>query len=163
MRPKLPVLDLTISPEELAYMKKLSGILGRSPRALKRFVNIYRLIKAGLEEHELKAFTRSRSPVADFQAVLFLLAVDTGAPLAARQFFDAVDVGAKGDDVVTIRWLVRQMEKASKDSKNGGDSARLRQWLTSKDHAVPSEADLSVLASWTVRVGRYSFEVGRSV
>src|SRR5262245_16579043 len=60
---KPPVLDLTITEVELYYMRKLAGVLGRSPRALKRFVNVYRLIKAGLKEHELLAFTRPRLPL----------------------------------------------------------------------------------------------------
>src|SRR5205823_5849171 len=50
--PKPPVtLDLEsleILKAELEYITKLAPVLGRSPRALKRFVNVYRLIKVGL-------------------------------------------------------------------------------------------------------------------
>jgi hypothetical protein len=156
-----PVLDLTISQEELEYMRRLSGVLGRSPRALKRFVNVYRLIKAGLEEHELQAFTRQRPPVADYQAVLFLLAVDTGAPLAARAFFELVDAGAASDEPASLNWLVNELDKRLTLS-GVPDWQRLRLWLTTQREVVPKDADLSLLGAWTRRVGRYSFEVGRS-
>ena len=186
---KLPVLDLTITKDELDYMRKLTGVLGRSPRALKRFVNVYRLIKAGLEEHELQAFTRSRLPLSDYQVVLFLLAVDTGAPLAARLFFETIEAGATGNGVVSCKWLVSEIDKklttqagagkklttqagadkkvttqAEADKKvttqDVADWNRLRLWLMSQQKAVPKEANLELLAAWTKRVGRYSFEVG---
>jgi len=196
---KPPVLDLTITDDEFKYMRKLTGVLGRSPRALKRFVNVYRLIKAGLEEHELQAFTRPRLPLSDYQVVLFLLAVDTGAPLAARLFFETIEAGSTGNDIVSCEWLVNEIDKklttqdgadkklttqdgADKKltTRDGADKKlttqdeadkklttqawadwrRLRLWLMSQQEAVPKEASLELLAVWTKRVGRYSFEVG---
>ena len=154
---KPPVLDLTITGDELEYMGKLASLLGRSPRALKRFVNVYRLIKAGLEEHELYAFTRPRLPLGDYQAVLLLLAVDTGVPLAARLFFETVEAGVANND--SFEWLISEIDKNS-TTQNRADWNRLRLWLTAQREVVPKETKLSLLAAWTTRVGRYSFEVG---
>jgi hypothetical protein len=156
---KPPVLDLTITGDELEYMTKLAPVLGRSPRALKRFVNVYRLIKAGLKEHELYAFSRPRLPLCDYQAVLLLLAVDTGAPLAARLFFETVEAGAASDE--SLEWLVKEIEKNS-TTQDRADWNRLRPWLTAQQEVVPKDTKLSLLAAWTNRVGRYSFEVGGS-
>jgi hypothetical protein len=154
-----PVLDLSITPEELDYMAKLSSLLGRSPRALKRFVNVYRLIKAGLEEYELQAFTRQRGTLADYQAVLLLLAVDTGTPLAAREFHRAIEAVLAADHGVTARSLTTRM---GKEGSSGTDSRRLRDWLTTPQEAISKDTDLSLLGMWLDRVGRFSFEIGRS-
>jgi hypothetical protein len=117
---------------------------------------VYRLIKAGLEEHELYAFLRPRGAIADYQAVLFLLAVDTGTPLAAKDFFDRLEAGS-GTQPVSVEWLVNEMKK----NPEGQDDEwqRLRQWLTEQRDVLPRDADLSVLRTWSARVGRYSFEV----
>jgi hypothetical protein len=70
--------SLTIRDFEIAVIDTLSPLLGRSPRALKRFVNLYRLIKAGLTPTEHDVFiSRSKEDLDDYAAVLFLLAVDT--------------------------------------------------------------------------------------
>jgi len=143
---KPPVLDLTITKDERDYMKKLTEVLGRSPRALKRFVNVYRLIKAGLEEHELQAFTRPRLPLSDFQVVLFLLAVDTGAPLAARLFFETIEARTTGIDIVSCEWLVSEIDRKV-TTQAGADWNRLRLWLLSQQEAVPKEASLELLAA----------------
>ena len=137
-------------------MAKLSGILGRSPRALKRFVNVYRLIKAGLEEHELYAFFRPRGAIADYQAVLFLLAVDTGTPLAAKGFFERLEAGA-GNQPVSVEWLIKEMNK--KPEGQDDEWQRLREWLAQQRDILPRDADLSVVTRWSSRVARYSFEV----
>ena len=154
------VLDLTISGEELDYMAKLAGILGRSPRSLKRFVNVYRLIKAGLEEHELHVFTRPRSPIADYQAVLFLLAVDTGTPLAAKEFFKTIEARASTGEAVSVQWLRAELKRTPLG--RNADQERLRDWLVEQQDVLSGNGNLSLLSVWTTRVGRYSFEVGRA-
>lgn len=50
--------NLDVREIELQTIDDLSPLLGRSPRALKRFVNVYRLIKARLTPLEHNAFMR---------------------------------------------------------------------------------------------------------
>ena len=68
-------------------MKALRPLLGHSPRALKRFLNVYRLLKAGFPQPEQEAFTREAGPESPFQMVLFLLAIVTGTRTLSRPLF----------------------------------------------------------------------------
>ena len=75
--------SLELLPEEIAFMQKL-GDLVPSPRAAKRLVNVYRLIRATIQDdRELARLEgRSRQP-GDYEAVLFMLAILTGFPTQA--------------------------------------------------------------------------------
>jgi WD40 repeat protein len=160
--------SLETTHEELDFMACLAPILGRSPRALKRFVNVYRLIKTGLTVHEARSFLRPNELLADYQAVLFLLAVDTGMPLLARDFFsimeDGINAASLKETPPDIKWLVKRMDElnqlnALKDSTNW---SRMRSWLTAQGSAIPADTGLWVFVSWMKRVARFSFELGRS-
>ena len=97
--------SLEIRGFEIEMMDDLATLLGRSPRALKRFFNVYRLIKAGLGEAELGAFLRmDEKTMSSFQAVQFLLAVDTGLPRLSRDLLDLLQRGIPlaGDDIGTL-------------------------------------------------------------
>lgn len=77
--------SLDIQELELRFMEELRAILGETPRSVKRFVNVYRLIKA-VSLNQTAKFVEDR-PDADFKLVLFLLAVLTGLPAISREFF----------------------------------------------------------------------------
>jgi hypothetical protein len=51
----------------------------------------------------------------DYQAVLFLLAVDTGMPLLARDFFAVMEEGihlaSLNEASLNIKWLVKRMDE----------------------------------------------------
>jgi KAP family P-loop domain len=47
---------LRISPEEAAFVEEIADLLSDRPRALKRFVNVYRLLKASLPDIERESF-----------------------------------------------------------------------------------------------------------
>lgn len=82
--------SLAITGPELAFIQELAPLLGRSPRALKRFVNVYRLVKVRLSRRQREMFLRDGEDLAEYQAVLLLLALDTGAPIVARELFAAL-------------------------------------------------------------------------
>ncbi len=85
---KLPD-PLRISPEEAAFVEQIASLLSDRPRALKRFVNIYRLLKASLPDIERASFVTDdmSSP---HRICLSQLALFTGhqaiAPLVVAQF-----------------------------------------------------------------------------
>ncbi|MCL4298023.1 MAG: hypothetical protein KJ077_19930 [Anaerolineae bacterium] len=76
---------LDIEAIELEFMDELRSLLGETPRSVKRFVNVYRLIKA-VSLDQMAKFVEDK-PDADFKLVLFLLAVLTGLPAISREFF----------------------------------------------------------------------------
>jgi hypothetical protein len=83
---------------EVAFMKMLGPLIGKSPRATKRFVNLYRLVRARKRDVELKAFLEGTAEVpAQYPAVMVVLAIEVGLPPSlAATIFDRVR--APGDD-----------------------------------------------------------------
>jgi hypothetical protein len=170
--------SLETTQEELDFMSRLAPVLGRSPRALKRFVNVYRLIKTGLTVHEARSFLQPNETLADYQAVLFLLAVDTGMPLLARDFFSVMEEGIITPPVNSIphdiNWLVKQVDSRSNRLKDNDSWRRVRDRLIINHYTsrypvpgatpgfIPADTPLSVFAPWMQRVARFSFELGRS-
>lgn len=149
--PHLSAESLEIRPEELAFMRELAPLLGRSPRALKRFVNVYRLVKAGLSPYQRRVFTSPGTGMGDYRAVLFLLAVDTGAPRAAAPLLRVLHASPPP----ALRELIDQVDDAASE---GSDWRQVREWL--KPRATELD-DVPALARAARRVRRFSFHTGR--
>ncbi|HEX8561940.1 MAG TPA: P-loop NTPase fold protein [Flavobacterium sp.] len=64
---------LILTDEEISLMQDMSEVIGNNPRAVKRFVNIYRIIKAH-EEFDYEADSTNQ----ELSAILFLLALPLG-------------------------------------------------------------------------------------
>lgn len=72
---------VTLSTDERDLLDNLGPLAARSPRAIKRLVNIYRLIKAGVPQAHAAAFEgRGSGDIASFASILFVLALDAGLP-----------------------------------------------------------------------------------
>ncbi|MBB5850360.1 P-loop NTPase fold protein [Amycolatopsis umgeniensis] len=87
---------LVISPSELDFLATLSPLV-RSPRAAKRLLNLYRLLRARLAGEDLAEFLADGDREAPFRAVLVLLSVLVGYPEVASWFFATLD-GLDPDD-----------------------------------------------------------------
>jgi len=74
---------LQLGDHERAFMDALYPLVP-SPRAAKRFVNIYRLLRISINEERLTDFP-NESEAAEYKAVLLLLAIQTGYPEQAVQ------------------------------------------------------------------------------
>lgn len=83
--------QLDISATELEFLGRL-GPLVSSPRAAKRLVNLYRLLRARLSTAELDTFVDQDGAA----AVLVLLAVHAGEAKAADRLFDRIGTAADG-------------------------------------------------------------------
>jgi hypothetical protein len=184
--PKQEVLDIGL--EERMYIEKLGPLLSRSPRALKRFINVYRLLKAGLLSHQHRLFLREHSVMSDYQAVLLLLAIDTGVPKIGPDFFEtlrdqagenrAAREAKKSGDRRSVpnsfAGLIDKINVAMKDideseldttlyKEKQADWAKLMAWLQSaQDNSekplINSSLELIFLDGWARRVVRHSFQ-----
>jgi KAP family P-loop domain/WD domain, G-beta repeat len=134
--------SLDIQPRELECMDELAALLGRSPRALKRFVNTYRLIK--VRSVEPAALLRDDPPIAAYRAILFLLALCTGAPHAAAAFLDAA-IASDPNRVADVL------------AGEGEERGRIDAWLA--DPASEPWRDLAAadLRLWAGEVVRFTF------
>jgi hypothetical protein len=148
---------MVIHEGELKFIEAIADLLGTSPRGVKRFVNLYRLIKAGLTAAELAGFQDAEGGGRSYRAVLFLLALVTGLPTASKAFFEAaVDPDAPEE-------LDALVHRAFGRGKTGEEVERLLNWIgKTKDPKSPAAGSLkdlsrSKLADWVDRISRYSF------
>jgi len=88
-------IDLT--PAEVQFAKELSPLVD-SPRAAKRLMNTYRLIRATQHVGSRSRFLGSDGPTGEYQAVLTLLAAAAGYPRIMDRLLVALqhDVAVKG-------------------------------------------------------------------
>jgi septal ring factor EnvC (AmiA/AmiB activator) len=146
---------LEIHADEAAFIDEISDLLSDRPRALKRFVNTYRLLKASLPDIERAAFV-TKDPSSPHRACLVQLAFFTSrsrlagdliAKLEAQARRDAVPGanGAAQDSATLGTWI----EKAFP-----GDSP-VRRAL----EAIPASATipLGVFQHWLPCTSRYLF------
>jgi predicted nucleic acid-binding Zn-ribbon protein len=146
------VESLQISEYEVSVMDRLAPLLGRSPRALKRFINVYRLVKARLSPAELSAFMRRpKDGLADFEVALFLLAVDSGLPRISASVALAVSKLSNRADGVT-----QPLPQASDETR--ADWTKLKEWLTENNFGPPFPPELARPAEWVRQVSRFSFQ-----
>ncbi|MGY6652579.1 P-loop NTPase fold protein [Amycolatopsis sp. TRM77291] len=93
---------LVISRAELDFLPTLAPLI-RSPRAAKRLLNLYRLLRARFAGEELAEFLADGDREAPFRAVLVLLAVHVGHPDAVRWFssLEGTDPEDKAVEIVS--------------------------------------------------------------
>jgi hypothetical protein len=166
--------EFVFKPENLLLEKKerdamiaLSKIIGTTPRTLKRFVNIYRIIKAGLDGDQLEAFIGAGPSGDQYLAVLLLLGIAHGSPDVAPVFFLELKkhhekaVGSKKKSVSLLTFLE---EVPSLPAFNDPSLKPAWLYLTSALQAAPKESTdipLAVLRKWLPVVVRYTFQLGR--
>ena len=129
-------------------MSAVAPLVGTTPRTVKRFVNIYRLLKTRAVDPA--AFDKLRDGLGDHEVVAFLLAVVTGHPSAAGAVLAALTYcapRAKLADVVKAA--------VSEEGPNAETAEKLCDWLRS--HPRYATAEATRFASWAAEVGRFSF------
>ncbi len=168
---------------------KLVGPLLDTPRAAKRLTNIYRLLRASLNDAELKELINLETKTGDYPAVIVLLGIVVGFPHLANAVFEKIH-SSKNDDLwKDLMEGLRPHDaegRAAPDARVADDKTGppLRSMATS--HLTPDEARLwhrlhmrirrveedtrGLLPSklgpyrrWIFRVARYSFHTGRLV
>lgn len=144
---------------EVQAIDALSPLLGRSPRALKRFVNLYRLIKASLTPIEHNSFIRQEEHmIGDYETVMFLLAVDTGLPRISRAMFDSIySIACAPDDNDSyVNRLIETLDKH--EAASTADCTKLKTWMKSEEKAIRINRSIQKLKFWLPRVSRFSFQ-----
>lgn len=102
-------IDLTTS--EVAFAQGL-GHLVDSPRAAKRLMNTYRLIRATQHVGSRSRFLGSDGAPGDYQALLTLLAVGAGYPTMADRVLVALESDANDLDISTWADFVKALDPA---------------------------------------------------
>ena len=87
---------LLISDAERKLLGWVGGIVP-TPRAAKRLVNIYRMLRVSVQDDELEAFLPSGG--SEYQAVVLLVGVLVGRPSQANEVFERLRAAADTHDV----------------------------------------------------------------
>jgi hypothetical protein len=143
--------SIELQERELEFMRTLAPLIP-TPRAAKRLVNVYRLVRSLVLSRERTAFLGNVQHPGDYQATMLLTAAVTGFPAAADELIERV-AGAPPDQ--TWRAFVSRLPKGE------GDEARLYAGLRRLDPASSSGLRLDVFQRSLPRVRRFSFGAAR--
>lgn len=153
--------SLNLRERELKFMEALAPILGRSPRSVKRFINIYRLIKVGLSPQEHVEFIKVKSPISQYQAVMILLAIETGFPKLSAKLLSALL-----DDIEhanQARQLGVELSKFGKENPEDQEVVdRLLPCLAPIENIKRDDLEFVHFTIWAPLISRYSFNTERS-
>ena len=148
--PDLRPLRLQLSQPEVEFMTRLGPLLP-TPRAAKRLVNLYRLVRIGITDSGLAAFTGSEAG-GPYQVVQILLAVLVGSPAAAQRIFRELLSATADSDVLTIF-----AKAATPDFAEGHLCARISAELARIAKDTPLLTATREYQRWCPTLARYSF------
>lgn len=139
---------IAISDAEAAFAERLRGFIP-TPRAAKRFANIYRLLKASIARNRLGRHEGTRAVPGEFQVPMLLLALLVGHPKASAELFPEWLRNARSG---APRVWASQPRK-----DEGGEILRVRRDVEAfvQDPFFPRSAAL--VSDWLPAVARYSF------
>lgn len=134
-RPK----GLVISDDEAMLLSQL-GSLVPTPRAAKRLVNIYRMLRVSAAESEGVPFSPGEGN--EYQAIIVLLAIVIGLPDLVSPIFREIEAAAEGEEIWTV-------------------TARVPEASEHLAHLHPhvSARSIGPYQRWAPRVARFSFRM----
>lgn len=159
---------LEITAWEREFMVKLFPLIP-SPRAAKRFVNIYRLIKASVEADNLQAFIGDATQ-GQYRPVLLLLAILTGYPSEATDILR--DLVEQEHEETWWKFIKDSIAQRILTGGSGNVAGSVREsetlrWLQLQHHLesleslIPNNHSCIDFVAWARVVARYSFQSGR--
>jgi hypothetical protein len=148
--PDLRPRGLQVSQPEVEFLGRLGPVLP-TPRAAKRLVNLYRLVRISIPEADLAAFAGTGDGQSEYKFVQILLAILVGSPAMAQRVFKEIMAAPADSDIRKVLGKI-----AAADGGTGAYtriSAVLDQAVT--DVSLRTEA--AAYQSWCPRLARYSF------
>lgn len=92
--------SLTLTTHEKAILEAMAAFTGGSPRRGVRFVNSYRLVKASLSPADRELLTGEDGKGLAYRALITQLAITTGAPHVAQEYFNSLGGQQSIDDLL---------------------------------------------------------------
>jgi hypothetical protein len=158
---------LTLTDHEIQFIQALAPMVS-TPRAAKRLVNIYRMIRSTQTVGGPSSFLNVSSGSGDYQAVLQLLAIVSGFPQLAAPTFTALLQAEPGatwsaflDSLPGSAAPGRDESGKHLNESQAAEWCRMQTGLAavSKDNDVPGE--LRPYSEWAPQIARFSFVAGR--
>jgi hypothetical protein len=155
-------VSLVVEDGEREKMKELASIIGRTPREAKRFVNVYRVIKAALRTEQVGGFYDPKTKTGNFVAPMLLLAIVTGMPALTRNLLRCVQRLAKDSKsklpVAKFDSIFAAPELSGLDPRQAADLTRLQSFLKNKKNEDWANLELPNFEGWSSRIAQFTFE-----
>src|ERR1700722_20328151 len=153
---ELPPQQLQVSAAEVDFMARLGRLLP-TPRAAKRLVNVYRLVRIGVRSADRAAFVGDERG-APYQAVQVLLAILVGHPEFARRVFLLV-LEITGGELrgEAFTDLVAVVETAGRSGGNTQSFGVIHSLLVEIRRDSPLSVSMQECRRWCARLARFSF------
>ncbi|MGH3568259.1 MAG: P-loop NTPase fold protein [Pseudonocardia sp.] len=135
---------LRLSAAERGFLPRLGPLLP-TPRSAKRLVNLYRLLRIGVQD-ELPAFVGGKDG-GPYQAAAVLLATVIGRPAGARALLTALRAADPADDIVGF------LRQSTIPADQG-----LADLIEDIGKDIPVHGELASYQEWGRTVARYSFQ-----
>lgn len=153
--------ELSLYPQELEAIEQLYRSVGASPRRVRRLLDVYRLMRAGMEEGDVQDLISKRH----FAVILALFALLSGAPVTAPRVIELLRKEALRSDedpgvqTFASRTMVDWVTTAFPGDTVPADEADVMLYAMSYVDALGfSRPDLLVvLRKWIPEIARYSF------
>jgi WD40 repeat protein len=146
--------QMRLRAAELAFIPRLGPLLP-TPRAVKKFINLYRLIRIGISEGELAAFVGG-SHGGPYQVVLVLLAVIVGRPSLAASILTAItDADSGGEDIITLFRRLAEVGGLPSDARM--ELRKIAELIESIRSEATALGQLAEYQAWCPKVARLSF------
>jgi hypothetical protein len=148
---------LRISPAEAAFLPKLHPLIP-TPRAGKKLVNLYRLLRIGVPETDLPSFIGNASGDGDYQVVALLLAVLVHDEDEAHRLFHALDHFDGDTDIIN------ELRADHPTPSPGHAATSVAEWTdlkTLRDELVDLVRSLIAPGSFSRETGRYQAWLGQ--
>jgi hypothetical protein len=169
--------EVELNPQFLVIKKVERDFAGRlaplipTPRATKRFINIYRLIRATIPEDDLPTFMGNTEDSGEYRAVMILLAILTGYPRQSPYIFrKLISLPTTTSWETLLDMLIPRYVPDAKLPQYENqivplmDTAEANQWLRLKNALAEIQGlpeSIETCAKWTPKVARFSFRVGK--
>ena len=147
--PELRPSGLQLTQHEVEFMTRMSALLP-TPRAAKKLVNLYRLVRIGVSENGRAQFVGTGSP-APYQVVQIVLAMLVSSPDAAHEIFcQIMNAPAEADILDLLRAIQR-------DGIRSAECLRLAAKVVKVAEQRPMLTEVREYQRWCPRLARYSF------
>jgi hypothetical protein len=134
-----------IEPDEQRGIVALAAFID-TPRGAKRFVNVYRLLRASVPEEEWDAFVAG-----EFRVIQALLAVCVSSPRSGVSLLREIILHAEREPRALLSGLLPDSTTATREA------CERRRLLETLDRVKGLSKDVAPFARHARRVGRYSF------
>ena len=153
--------ELSLYPQELEAIEQLYRSVGSSPRRVRRLLDVYRLMRAGMEDGDVQDLISK----GHYAVILALFALLSGAPVTAPLVIELLRKEAlrSGDDPAMQTFASRTMVEWSvsaipNDSVTADEAEVLFYAMSYVDGLGLTRSELlAVLRKWIPEIARYSF------